>query len=162
MNIQDFKMPTYQEIPKVGLYLEQTVKYINQCIEPLHLAITDSMLSNYVKHGLVDRPIKKQYNEEQIARLLFISIVKQTLSMQNIIELFELQMKTYEVDIAYDYFCRELEKGIRDIFANKQSPMSADMPYAKKILYSVVTSIAHTLYLNYCFEQWKTKEAQTE
>ena len=62
------KMPRYQEIPNVGLYLEQTVKYINQSIEPLKLSITASMLSNYVKQGYVDRPIRKQYYADRMTQ----------------------------------------------------------------------------------------------
>ena len=27
----DFKLPRYQELPNVGLYLEQTTNYLNQC-----------------------------------------------------------------------------------------------------------------------------------
>lgn len=84
--------------------------YINQCIEPLHLSITASMLRNYVKNGFVDRPVRKQYYADQIAHLIFIAIVKQTLSLQNIVDLFQLQEKTYDVSIAYNYFCDELEK----------------------------------------------------
>ena len=34
-NIEHFHLPTYREIPTVGLYLEQTVKYINECLHPL-------------------------------------------------------------------------------------------------------------------------------
>ena len=89
-----FQMPRFREIPNVGLYLEQTVQYINDCIAPLDLAITSSMLSNYVKKGYVDRPVKKQYNAEQIAYLIFMSIVKQTLSMENIAALFQMQKGT--------------------------------------------------------------------
>ena len=45
---RDYRMPRYKEIPNVGLYLEQTVKYINECLAPIEILITPSMLSNYV------------------------------------------------------------------------------------------------------------------
>ena len=128
----ELKMPRYQELPDVGLYLEQTVKYINQCIEPLHLSITASMLSNYVKRGYVARPIKKQYYADQIARLIFIAIVKQTLSMQNIADLFQLQRKTYDAPTAYNYFCSELEKKLKNLSEDKNDDSTKDMPFVKK------------------------------
>lgn len=56
---RDYRMPRYKEIPNVGLYLEQTVKYINECLAPIEISITPSMLSNYVKKGYIDRPDKK-------------------------------------------------------------------------------------------------------
>ena len=45
---RDFRMPRYDELPNVGLYLEQTVKYINECLSPLNIPVTSSMISNYV------------------------------------------------------------------------------------------------------------------
>ena len=49
-SLQDFRLPRYQEIPDVGLYLEQTTKYIAGHLAPLQEGrITSSMISNYVK-----------------------------------------------------------------------------------------------------------------
>ena len=46
---RDFHLPRYQEIPDVGLYLEQTAKYIDSYLSPLEdISITGSMISNYV------------------------------------------------------------------------------------------------------------------
>ena len=73
---RDYRMPRYKEIPNVGLYLEQTVKYINECLAPIEISITPSMLSNYVKKGYIDRPIKKQYYADQIAYAIYIVIIK--------------------------------------------------------------------------------------
>lgn len=33
--ISEFRMPRYREIPDVGLYLDQTVKYMNRYLAPL-------------------------------------------------------------------------------------------------------------------------------
>ena len=44
-SVRDFRLPRYQQIPTVGLYLEQTVKYINEYLAPLQPdAITSSMV----------------------------------------------------------------------------------------------------------------------
>ena len=49
-SFRDFHLPRYQEIPDVGLYLEQAAKYIGNCLSPLgDTALTRSMISNYVK-----------------------------------------------------------------------------------------------------------------
>ena len=53
-SIRGFRLPRYHEIPDMGLYLEQTTKYVNRCISPLGLeAITPSMIRNYVKQGII-------------------------------------------------------------------------------------------------------------
>ena len=65
-SISDFRLPRYDEIANVGLYLEQVVKYINIYLEPLgKVEITASMISNYVKQKLIDAPLKKQYFAER-------------------------------------------------------------------------------------------------
>lgn len=152
--VSNNKIPRYKEIPNVGLYLEQVVKYINDALEPLQIAITPSMLSNYVKKGYIDRPVKKQYYAEQIAYLIFIVVSKQVLSMENISALFELQKSTYSTEKAYNYFCEELEHMVQMTFEkwSEQEPVSEDIPYEKRVLRSVVIAVSHIIYLNYCFE----------
>ncbi|MDO4189010.1 MAG: DUF1836 domain-containing protein [Lachnospiraceae bacterium] len=147
-------MPRYEEIPNVGLYLEQVVKYINDTLEPLHLTITPSMLSNYVKKGYIDSPVKKQYYAEQIAYLIFIVVAKQVLCMENISSLLALQKSTYPIDGAYNFFCEELEYMIKMTFEkwNELEHVSEEMSYEKKVLRSVVIAVSHIIYLNYCFE----------
>lgn len=152
--VTEKKLPRYREIPNVGLYLDQVVKYINESLEPLHLSITPSMLSNYVKKGYIESPVKKQYYAEQIAHLIFIVVAKQVLNMENIASLLELQKSTYPIDIAYNYFCRELEYMIKMTFEKWHEPetVSEDIPYEKRVLRSVVIAVSHITYLNYCFE----------
>ena len=84
-SVKDFHLPRYHEIPNVGLYLEQTSKYIAECLAPVQeTAITSSMISNYVKKGLISSPVKKQYDREQIAHLMFIMLAKSVVSLDNL------------------------------------------------------------------------------
>ena len=77
VSIENFHLPRYREIPNVGLYLDQTVKYINPFLAPLGFPeITASMISNYVKKGYIASPVRKQYNADQIACLFFIALAK--------------------------------------------------------------------------------------
>lgn len=60
LSIQDFRLPKYDEIPDVGLFLEQTTKYISKYIEPLQdITITASMISNYVKQKMIEKNLQK-------------------------------------------------------------------------------------------------------
>ena len=62
LSIRDFRLPKYDEIPDVGLFLEQTTKYISKYVEPLQdITLTGSMISNYVKQKIIAKPIKKHY-----------------------------------------------------------------------------------------------------
>lgn len=98
-------LPTYDQIPNVGLYLEQVTKYLNEYLEPLGCApLTGSMISNYVKKDLVKNPVKKQYGREHIARLLMIAVAKTVLSLEEIDQLLAGQPEGEE---SYAGFCAD-------------------------------------------------------
>ena len=155
-SIGQFRMPRYREIPDVGLYLDQTVKYINRFLAPLGcVEITSSMVSNYVKKGYIRGPERKLYDAEQIAYLFFIAIAKSVLTMEHIARMFEMQRSAYSGEVAYDYFCDELENVLYFIVGLKEDVDqigSNDNTEAKMMLHSTITAVAHIIYLNSQFE----------
>ena len=158
--IKNFRMPRYHELPNVGLYLEQTAKYINGFLHPLGcMEITTSMISNYVKKKLIDGPVKKQYYADQIAYLFFIAVAKNVLSMEHIKELFIRQKETYDNQIAYDYFCSELENHIFYLFGLKDTidQIGTTSSTTKMMLQSVLISTSHIIYLNSFFQSVDTQ-----
>lgn len=109
-SLSSFRLPRYDDIPNVGLYLEQTVNYLMEYLSLiLDSAVTTSMVSNYVKKKLVKNPVKKQYNREQIAVLFFIAITKSVLSLENIRVLLTIREDHFDSAAAYNLFCEELE-----------------------------------------------------
>lgn len=154
-SIREFHLPKYDEIPDVGLYLEQVTTYINEYLAPLeNLTITASMISNYVKKGLVANPIKKQYNREQIAYFLFIAAAKSVLSLDNIALFLDMQKQTYDAPTAYEYFRMELENSLHYVFGLKDhldrigSERQTD---EKLMLRNTSITIANKIYLEKCF-----------
>ena len=149
-SIQDYALPRYDHIPDIGLYLEQLTKYISEITEPLGQSpLTGSMVSNYVKKGIIPRPVKKQYSREQIAHLIFIALAKNILSLDDLQKFISLQEQTYDVSVAYDFFCRELEAALHFVFdpgreAVRVAPSVGD---EKTILRNIVITIAHKIYL---------------
>lgn len=149
-----YHLPRYHEIPNVGLYLEQTTKYIEEYLEPFHdLSITGSMISNYVKKGLIANPIKKQYFRDQIAYLMFTAFAKSVLSLDNVGMLFEMQKKVYTPEKAYNYFCAEFENVLQYVFSIKDTldNVGTDITDEKLILRNTIITICHKLYLDQCF-----------
>lgn len=154
--IEGFRLPRYKELPDMGLYLEQVTKYINGIIATLGCnELTPSMVSNYVKKGVISAPVKKQYYAEQIAYLLFISVGKNVLSMENIARLFEHQKKIYDTETAYDYFCVELENMLFHIAGLKDSVDSIGITNTaiKEMLRCVIVSISNMIFVSNCFEE---------
>ncbi len=153
--IVDFRLPRYKELPDMGLYLEQVTKYINGFIIPLGYAeITTSMVSNYVKKGVIASPVKKQYYAEQIAYLFFISIAKSILSMENIVQLFEMYKEVYTPEVAYNYFCDEFENMLLYVAGLKETPGDTGKTVSdvKIMLRSVIFAASHIIFVNNCFE----------
>lgn len=156
-SMRGFRLPRYHEIPNVGLYLEQTTKYVNQCIAPLGFEdVTSSMIRNYVKHGLITNPIQKQYSADQIAHLIVLALLKQVTPLEHINSLFLLlnERNTYTVPVAYDYFCEELENILhfRFGFKNTIDDVGITSSIEKEMLRSAVTAVSHIVYLNRCFQ----------
>ena len=150
-SIRGFRLPRYAEIPTVGLYLEQTIKYINAFLAPLGcLELTGSMVSNYVKKGLIPAPVKKQYYPEQIGYLFFVALAKNLTSMENIDLLISVQRETYTLPVAYDYMCGELENMLFYFFGLKDTPeeLGETESDEKNLLRGLIMSAANVIYLN--------------
>ena len=146
-SVQDFRLPRYQEIPDVGLYLEQATKYICRYLSPiLETPLTASMISNYVKRGLLSSPVKKQYSRDQVAYLFFI------LSLDALACFLRLQERTYSLEKAYNYFCRELENLLLFQFEVRETIESSDEDSSdeKRLLYSCTAAVVQKVYM----EKW--------
>lgn len=155
-SMRGFRLPRYHEIPDVGLYLEQTTKYVNQCIASLGFEdVTGSMIRNYVKQGLIANPIQKQYSANQIAHIIALALLKQVTPLENISALFLLleQGETYTDPVAYDYFCEEMENILYFRFGLKDTveDVGVTSSLEKEMLRSAVTAVSHIVYLNRCF-----------
>lgn len=159
-SIRGFKLPRYEQLPDVGLYLEQTVLYINQYLAPLGCApITNSMVSNYVKKGVLPGPTKKQYYSEQISHLMIIAITKNVLSLENIQKLFHMQKGVYTDQIAYDYFCSELENMLLYTFGitDNVELIGVTNTDLKNMLRGVIIAVSQMIHVQSCFEVMETK-----
>ena len=87
--IKRFRPTQWEQIPDLGLYMDQVVTFITRMYEPLygediHGYLSPSMINNYVKSKLIPRPTGKKYSREQIALLTMIVALKQTSSMEDI------------------------------------------------------------------------------
>lgn len=154
-SLRDFRLPRYNEIPTVGLYLEQATKYIGEYLSPLgEYTLTPSMISNYVKKGLIANPVKKQYGREQIAYLFFIAMAKSVLSLDALTGFIKLQQRTYPLPKAYDYFCEQFESLLRFSFEISENVeiVGEDNTDEKRLLFTCIVSAVQKVYLEKCLE----------
>lgn len=162
-SVRHFRLPRYEEIPNVGLYLEQVTKYISEYLDPIQEgALTASMISNYVKKHLIDNPVKKQYSRDQIAYLIYIAVAKNVLSLDALINFIDLQKRTYTVQRAYDYFCQQFENLLQFTF---ELTDTVDLGFddagdEKRLLYSCVVAVTQKLYLEKCLDAIAREEKE--
>ena len=145
MEFVNFSIPRFKQLPKVPLYKDQVIIYLEDLAKSLNIEsneklLTPTMLNSYVKQRVIPAPKDKKYTEEHLAYLIVVGVLKQVFSLQEICELINIQIKGYSVEEAYDYFCDEIEKAIKASMVDNNIKES-------KILKSAVLSFAHKLYI---------------
>ena len=80
------KLPDFglwDKLPDFGLYMDQMITLVNRSFPGIErqIDLTPSMINNYVKAGLMDKPLGKKYSREAIAQLLMIIQLKLTTPM---------------------------------------------------------------------------------
>ena len=161
----DFALPRYEELPSVGLYLDQTVQFVNGYFRSFQgVELTASMVSNYVKKGIISHPVKKKYTREQLASLIYIVVSKTVLSMENIDTLFKMQKAYCSAGAAYDTFCEELERCLPFVFGCTRALPDPDPDAAdeKLLLRSTILAAANKMYLDCCFDALRQEQALWE
>jgi len=161
--IHAFRLPRYSELPNMGLYLEQVVKYINSTLAPLRCPeITGSMISNYVKKGLIEKPVKKQYYAEHVAYLIFIVLAKNLVTIEDIRLMISMQRRRYTPLVAYNYLADEMENvlyyisGLKDHLDNFGQTVSDE----KDLLRDLIFSVAYMIRMNLFFVHMRTSDAE--
>ena len=152
--IRHFRLPTYEEITDVGLYLDQTTRYINEYMFPLSedMAITSSMISNYVKRGLVTSPVHKQYSRDQIAVLICITMVKTILSLDNIYLLIHSDVEFNAPKDLYNLFRDDLNASLQEVFGNSEGVVRTNTLETDSMLliHNLTIAIAYKIYIDVC------------
>lgn len=118
----------WNQIPDLGLYMDQVVTFIARAYEPLygpgeHGGLSPSMINNYVKSRLIPRPVGKKYSREQIALLLMIVPLKQTCTMEDIRRLLA-PPDSGDVRSLYDAFCLRFSHVIQSM-CGEAAPIGA-------------------------------------
>lgn len=145
-----YHCPRWIELPKLSLYMDQVLLLLEDILAPLNeymdTSVTSTMINNYVKQRLIDRPENKKYSREHIARLIMIILLKHELSMDELTYLLERLELARSIDQVYDMFCDELECQLHCALSQRfsgQIALSEDNTHAA--LQSVLISLGAKL-----------------
>lgn len=98
------------DIPNIDVYMDQLLNFFDHSYgffrrnlkDPV---LTKSMINNYVKAGVMDKPLKKKYTKKQVKKLIMIYHLKQVLAINDIQKLFQLvEQSDSSMDQFYEKF----------------------------------------------------------
>ncbi|MBR2760090.1 MAG: DUF1836 domain-containing protein [Solobacterium sp.] len=154
--VASFTLPSWNEIPDVGLYLDQVTKYLNFYLMPFGMDVTPSMISNYVKLKIIPREGKKIYSRERIASLIFVAVSKTVLSMDQIRTCLAIREEICSPEKGYGSFVRFLQAALRE----KEEIADADETgeEGRALLSTITSAIAHKIRLDAYFREMQETE----
>lgn len=114
-----YRLPRWEELPAFDIYMDQMITLVKQYVKDLFdeddVIITNSMINNYVKMGMIPKPVKKRYNRVHIAYLLAITLIKQVLTISQVKDGIDYQIAQLGPKGAFNMFCDEQENALRMI-----------------------------------------------
>ncbi len=113
--IARWKLVELTDVPRIPLYMEQVTSFFDEVLAGARRndddkILTKTMINNYTKEGTLPRPNGKKYSRDHIIRLLYIFILKQVLSLQDVKEVFDLMGAEEEANHLYTTYLELVEE----------------------------------------------------
>lgn len=127
-----FTLPRWEDFPSFDIYIDQVLTLMNDYLAVFKIegeeTLTKSMINNYVKEGMIPKPVNKKYNRYHLAYLLAITILKHVASISEIKQGIIYQAKiSGGASSAYELFCQEQEYALRRVSRNFLSDHSKEI-----------------------------------
>ncbi|WP_139652803.1 DUF1836 domain-containing protein [Raoultibacter phocaeensis] len=155
--LKTIALPRFDEIPRIELYMDQLLGYLEETLRPLYSdnekIITSSMVNNYVKQGILAATHSKRYTRNHIAYLIVICTLKQTFSIAEIERLIASQIASFDTAVAYDYYCSAFENAVKALFGDlNETPRgligtSNEGDFERDLVLASTAAVAYTLYI---------------
>lgn len=112
--ISDFHMPRWDELPEIDLYMDQVIAIAEKYLRPITAEgdnlLTQAMINNYVKNGIVPPPTKKRYGREHMARILIICALKHVVGISSIADMINSLLQNEPMSAVLDGFAEKFER----------------------------------------------------
>ncbi|OPL09603.1 MAG: hypothetical protein AVO33_06220 [delta proteobacterium ML8_F1] len=85
----DYRPIPYSAIPDIGLYMDQVLSFLERELGVFYKdsrenILTKSMVNNYVKAGILQKPARKKYDQVHLSKMIMIYFLKNIISMEEI------------------------------------------------------------------------------
>ncbi len=108
------------DIPNIDLYMDQLISFFEEYLgsykrDPKEKILTKTMVNNYVKNGVMEKPHKRKYNRNQLESLFIVYHLKQVLSLQDIKSFFQFSDPLYDKDFLFEKFLAVEKKSSQEM-----------------------------------------------
>mgnify|MGYP001514059012 FL=1 len=140
-----FRLPDWESLPQLELYMDQVIILLNQYLGPLYRsgeekAVTASIINNYVRLRVLPAPRKKKYGRIHIACLVMICILKQSLSISSIQRLLPVEPEEGAVRELYEDFVQQYRQASAGFLTYIRSPQAPQETGGKLVTSTAVMS----------------------
>ena len=143
----------WEEIPDFPLYVDQVLTIINESLSFLNynddkndIVLTNTMVNNYIKHGIVEGPSKKKYTRIHVAYLISVTLLKQVYALDDIMTILKVQTKNFKVNDIYNDFCETFENYTNDIESNSINDDYNNIKVVN-IFNKIIKSVVYKIYV---------------
>jgi len=150
-SLADFKLPHWNDLPPIPLYLDQVLSLIDDWLGPYlkrddKPIMTKTMINNYVKQRFIPAPVKKKYDRLTVAYLFIIAVLKPVYTIEEIISFVRLALDFSGEEAAYDQFCDNIEAAVNFAFHQTGPAVPKDPRDPRRVSWSVCSAFACQLY----------------
>lgn len=101
------QLPLWDELPNFGLHIDQLLKVTNTFLKPIiDIPVTRTMIQNYFKNGILDRPNHKYYERKQIGGAIVVGLLKNIFTLNELKEALRWILSENKAKEGYNYFIR--------------------------------------------------------
>lgn len=154
--MSEVKLTLWEDLPDFAVYSDQLMQIVADEISFMQTGdekfITKSMVNNYVKWGMMPKPVKKKYEKIHIVYVIVITILKQILPISKIKDGIQLQVALQgSEEKAYNSFCEAFEESMQKVFVpilEKNSTYvleKREIKYERLAISSITTALSNKL-----------------
>ena len=135
---------SWEQLPDFPLYMDQVLSYMERQFIRFdgEDALTAAMVNNYTKSGLVPRADGKKYNQEHLAYLTAVGILKHVLSTKDMDLLIREELQGREsVECGYNAFLESLNTALLET-SNEIDRVPAEESVADRAFHFALLSYA--------------------
>lgn len=178
--LDKYRLPAWEEIPDIGLYMEQVVVVLKQYLDYLppelkeEQFITAATINNYVRNKVMPMPVKKRYYRRHLAYLIMICSLKQGMSLSLIQRLIPSDLDDQALEAIYasyvqrhslaiHYFGQQVRMAAAPILGHEaDSPLASDRTEDMIAASAVVGGFARLLAEKLLLLEGQTRENEVE